>query len=736
MPPATPEAATPRKAAKTRAPDGMSRRSVLQVAVAAGGGLLLAIRLAAPGSALARRGETTFAPNAFIRIAPDGQVTMITPAVEMGQGTRTSIAMILAEELDVGLAQVRVEDAPADAKLYGHPVFRLQMTGASTTTMVWTMPLRRAGATARALLVAAAAEGWGVDPASCRTEEGVVTHPSTGRSAAYGALTARAAKMTPPADPPLKDPKDFRLIGRPLRRLDAPDKVNGKAVYGIDVMMPGMKFATLAASPVFGGKVARVDDSRARAVPGVRQVVVLDDMVAVVGDHYWAAKKGLDALEVKWRSGAHAALQQDAIWSDLEQASTGAGVVVKKTGDAAGQLRDGDLFEATYELPFLAHAAMEPMNCTLHATHDHCEIWVGTQVPGKAQAGAAAALGLQPEQVTVNNHLIGGGFGRRLEEDGVIKAARIARHVEGPVKVVWSREEDIQQALYRPVYHDRLRARVRDGKLLAWHHRLTGSSILARWLPQAVQGGVDGDATDALEPPYEVPHLLTEYIRAEPPAVPTCFWRGVGPNSNVFSRECFIDLIADKIHADPVAFRRGMLGKAPRALRVLDLATAKAGWGSAVAVQGGRAGRGVALMAAFGSFLAVVAEVVVADDGDVSVKRLIVAADVGVVINPDTVQAQIQGGVVFGMSAILHGQVTLADGRIQQSNFHDYRVARLDETPLIETHLIQSSEPSGGIGEPGTVAVQPAIANAVFAATGVQPRRMPIDRALIARSRT
>ena len=714
---------------------GVSRRTMLGASIAAGGGLLLGFDLSGPTTAFAAESGGAFVPNAFIRVAPDGHVIMITPAIEMGQGTRTSIGAILAEELDVRMADITVEDAPADMKKYGNPLFVIQMTGASSTTRAWYMPLRKAGASARAMLVAAAAKGWGVDPASCRTADGIVYHDLDGRSAPYGTLVNRAARIRPPTDPVLKDPKNFTLIGRSLHRVDAPDKSTGKAIYGIDVIRPGMKFATLAASPTFGGKIKHIDDSAARAVPGVRQIVVLDDLVAVVGDHYWAAKRGLDALIIEWSPGPNARVQQADIWSAIERDSTGRGVVVTQIGDAPGQLRGGEIFEATYELPFLAHAAMEPMNCTLHATPGHCEIWVGTQVPGKAQAGAAKVLGLKPEQVVVNNHLIGGGFGRRLEEDGIITAARIARHVDGPVKVVWSREEDIQQALYRPVYHDRLRARVADGKLLAWHHRLTGSSILARWLPVAVKGGIDGDATDALEPPYDVPHLLTEYVRSEPAAVPTCFWRGVGPNSNVFSRECFIDLIARRSGIDPVAFRRGMLAKNPRALAVLELATAKAEWGAPAIAAPGRTGRGVALLFGFGSFLAAVADVAVADDGDVAVTRLVFAADVGTIISPNTVEAQIQGGAVFGMGAILHGKITVADGRIEQSNFHDYRVVRIDEMPTIEVHLLRSAEAPGGIGEPPTVATQPAIANAIFAATGVQLTRMPVDRSLIARGR-
>ncbi len=718
-------------------PSGISRRGLLAAGAAVGGGLLLGIAIT-PGraqQALPGRGATF---NAFVRIATDGAVTMIMPAVEMGQGAYTMTATLIAEELDVDLSQVTPVAAPPDQKHYGNPIFVAQVTGGSTTTMAWYLPLRKAGATARAMLVGAAAARWHVDPATLRTAKGVVYHDASGRSESYGALADAAARVTPPADPPLKDPKDFQLIGKSLKRLDTPDKVNGKTVYGIDVMLPGMKFATLAACPVFGGKVGRVDDSKAKAVPGVRQVVVLDDLVAVVGDHMWAAEQGLAALTIEWNEGANATVTQAQLWTEIEKASDGPGVTAQKIGDAPAQLKDGTggtLFDAIFELPFLAHAPMEPMNCTAQVKAGSCEIWVGTQAPGMAQDGAAKALGLKPEQVTINNYLIGGGFGRRLDVDGVVKAARIAQHVDGPVKVVWSREEDIQQEFnYRPLYHDRLRARVENGKVTAWHHRVTGPSIIARWLPPAFQNGIDSDAVDgAIDQPYDFPNVLVEYIRHEITQVPIGFWRGVGPNSNVFSAERFLNHIAHETGVDPVDFRRGMLQKNPRALAVLNMAADKAGWsGPLGGSTGGRPGRGIALMSAFGSFLACVAEITVDKEGDVRVTRLVCAADVGKMVNPNGLESQIQGGMVFGISAILHGKITIDRGRVQQSNFNDYRVLRIDEMPRIEVHLIPSEEKPGGIGEPGTVVVQPAIANAIFNATGVQLERMPVDPALLA----
>ncbi|HLY87622.1 MAG TPA: molybdopterin cofactor-binding domain-containing protein [Acetobacteraceae bacterium] len=724
--------------ASTGGSRGLSRRTLLGAGAAVGGGLLLGIELIGGRSAEAKdprpQGGATF--NAFVRIARDGAITMIMPAVEMGQGTYTMMATLIAEELDVDLAQVTVEHAPPDQKDYGNPIFVAQITGGSTSTMGWYLPLRKAGATARAMLVGAAAAGWNVDPASLRTESGVVHHDASGRSAPYGRLADRAAAIPAPKEPILKDPKSFRLIGKPLKRIDTPDKVNGKVQYGIDVMLPGMKFGTLAACPVFGGKVRHVDDSQARAVPGVRQVVVLDDLVAVVGDHMWAAKQGLAALAIDWDYGPNAHAMQEDLYAAQAKAANGSGVTAQKVGDAPAHLKDGTVYEDEFELPYLAHAPMEPINGTAHFKGDSCEIWVGTQAPVMAQEGAARALGLKPEQVTINNHLIGGGFGRRLEVDGVVKVARIAQHVEGPVKIVWSREEDIQQELFRPIYHDRLRARVENGRITAWHHRVTGPSIMARWLPPAFQKGIDPDAVDgAIEQPYDFDHILIEYIRHETPQVPVAFWRGVGPNSNIFSAERFINHIAHQTGVDPVEFRRGMLKKSPRALAVLNLAAEKAGWGQPLAAPsgGGRAGRGIALLAGFGSFLACVAEVVVPDDGDVQIKRIVCAADVGKMINPNTLEAQVQGGTIFGMSAILHGEITIDHGRVLQSNFHDYRVLRIDEMPRIETYFVPSEEKPGGIGEPGTVVVQPAIANAVFDATGVQLKRMPINRALLAK---
>jgi isoquinoline 1-oxidoreductase beta subunit len=714
--------------------DTVSRRALLTGGLA--GGFLLAFHLplrALPVNEPVQSPDVTdgkFAPNAFIRIDEAGQTTLVMPQVEMGQGVYTSIPMILAEELDADFAKVTLEHAPPNDKLYGNPVFGLQVTGNSNSIRAFWKPLRNAGASARAMLVQAAAQQWQVEPASCTTSNGEVIHAESGRKLPYGALAVAASGQTPPKDVPLKETKDFVLIGKPLKRLDTPDKVNGKAVYGIDAMLPDMKFATLKACPVFGGKVGKVDDSAARKIPGVQKVVVLDDMVAVVGDHMWAAKKGLEALKIDWDEGPAAKLSSRDIWQDLRAASEKDGAVAKSVGDIAKGLASGDKFEASFELPFLAHATMEPINATVHFKGDSCEIWTGTQIVSRVQSEAAKAAGLAVDKVIVNNHLLGGGFGRKLEPDMVVAAVRIAKQVDGPVKVVWTREEDIQHDVYRPVYRDTIAATLSEGKIVGWKYKVTGSAILARWLPPAFQKGIDIDAVDsAVDMPYDIPNFHVEYVRAEPPAVPTGFWRGVGPNNNVFAVECAIDELARKAGKDPLEFRRSMLGKQPRFLAVLDLAAEKADWGEKLPA---RVGRGICLQPSFASFIATIVEAEVDEQGELRLRRVTSVVDTGIAVNPDTVMAQLEGGLIFGLTAALYGEITIDKGRVQQSNFHDYRMLRIDQTPKIDVHVMKSGEPPGGIGETGVNAGPPALRNAIYAATGVALRRLPIDRALIA----
>jgi isoquinoline 1-oxidoreductase subunit beta len=709
--------------------DGISRRTFLRAAAAAGGGLMLSLRLPSASRDAAAAGTDDFAPNAFIRIETDGQVVLIMPYVEMGQGTYTSIPMLIAEELEVDLKAVRLEHAPPNEKLYGNPLLGVQATGNSNAIRGAWQPLRQAGAAARTMLVAAAAKRWNVAPASCRAHSGEVLHAPTGRRIAYGDLAADAARLPVPGNVALKRPQDFKLIGTPAKRLDTPAKVNGTAVYGIDARPPGVKIATLAQSPAFGGRVKRVDDAAAKAVKGVRQIVRLDDAVAVVADQMGAAKKGLAALMIEWDDGPHAKLSTEDVAQELRLATLNPGAVAEHIGDARGALAmAATKVEATYEVPFLAHAAMEPMNCTVRARKDECEIWIGTQAIARVQAEAARVTGLPVDKVVVHNHMLGGGFGRRLESDGAARAVQIALHVDGPVKVVWTREEDIQHDMYRPYWFDRFSAGLdNNGLPVAWEHRFAGSSVIARYLPPAFKDGLDPDTTEgAIDLVYALPNKHVEYVRVEPPGVPTAFWRSVGPSHTVFVVESFMDELAAAAKQDPVAYRLALLDKTPRAKAVLALAAEKAGWGQPLRE---RVGRGVSVQHVFATYMAMVAEVEVAKDGAVRVRRVVCAVDCGTAVNPDTVQAQIQSAIMFGITAALYGEITLKNGRVEQTNFDTYQILRMNEAPAVEVHIVQNFEPPGGMGEAGTSAIVPAVANAIFAATGKRLRKLPVDTA-------
>ena len=708
----------------------LTRRTMVKATAAAGGGLILSVSIPRLNAALAAESNADFAPNAFVRIDPDGKVTFTIPQVEMGQGIYTALSMILAEELDAPFEHVTAVAAPPNDKLYGEPASRVpgdRRLDLGPRLLEADANRRRdrprhAGASRRGEVERRS----GVLPDGKRRS-------SSRRERPKGRLWRACAggrALTPPQNPPLKPATDFKLIGKSLKRLDTPDKVNGKAVYGIDALPSGVKIATLASCPVFGGKVAHVNDERAKTVPGVRQVIVLDDLVAVVGDHMWAAKKGLNALDITWDEGPNAEMSTADVLNGLVAASEKEGAVAKSTGDVDKALGEETKLEATYHVPFLAHAPMEPMNCTVHVRPDACEIWVGNQVITRAQGIAAKLTGLPPEKVIVHNHLIGGGFGRRLEVDYIAKAVRIAQKVDGPVKVIWTREEDIQQALYRPFYFDRFQATLSGGKITAWSHKIAGSSVLARWAPPAFKDGIDGDAVDgAIDFPYDTPNLHVEYVHAEPPAVPTCFWRSVGPGHNIFVIESFVDELAHAAGQDPVAFRRAHLAKEPRLLACLNLAAEKAGWGGALPA---RVGRGVACQSVFGSYVAAIAEAEVDNSGEIAIRRVTAAVDCGTIVNPDSVEAQIQGGLIFGLTAALYNEITIAKGRVQQSNFNNYRMMRINETPAIEVHLVRNGESPGGLGEPGTSIAAPALANALFAATGVRLRSLPIDRKQLA----
>jgi isoquinoline 1-oxidoreductase beta subunit len=705
-----------------------SRRTFLKVTAAAGGGMLLGFML--PGNlpaGAATQEDVGFTPNGFIKIARGEPVVLVVPQVEMGQGTFTSCPMLLAEELEVDLSEVRIEQAPPNQALYANPLIGFQVTGGSTSMQAFYKPLREAGAAARSMLIAAAAQTWSVDPSTCRAEKGTVIHVPTGKKLSYGDLASTAATLPVPKNVALKDAKDFTLIGTAAKRLDTPEKTNGKALYGIDAKLPGMKIATLAQCPVFGGKVKSVKDSDAKAVKGVLQIVQLDDAVAVIANNMWAAKKGLAALEIEWDEGPNAKLSTADIVAEMAKASEAEGVVVRNEGDVGKALASASQkLDAIYELPFLAHTTMEPLNCAVEVRKDGCDVWVGTQVIGRAQEVAAKVTGLPAEKVTIHNYLLGGGFGRRLEVDYVERAVQIAKEVSGPVKVVWSREEDIQHDMYRPYFYDRLHAGLDDeGRPVAWSHRICGSSVIARWAPPAFKDGFDPDTVDgALEMPYAFPNVRLEYVRNEPPGIPTAFWRSVGPSHNIFVVEGFIDELAAVAKKDPVEYRRALLGKSPRSLAVLNLAAEKSGWGTPLPP---RSGRGIAVQNVFGSYMAQVAEVEVAKDGTVKLKRITCAVDCGVAINPNTIEAQAQSAIVYGLTAALFGEITLKDGRVEQDNFDNYPALHINEMPTIDVHIIKSSENPGGMGEPGTSSVVPAVTNAIFAATGVRLRKLPIE---------
>jgi isoquinoline 1-oxidoreductase beta subunit len=710
-----------------------SRRDFVVAMAAAGGGLLIGCRVDGrrriPGTTEAAADSAAFTPNAWVRVGTDGRVTVVVSQVEMGQGVYTSMPMLVAEELEVGLDQVQAAHAPPDDKLYANPLLGLQVTGASSSVRAFYLPLRKAGATARAMLIAAAAQRWNVDPATCTAQNGTVTH--AGKKLTYGELADAAAKLPVPTEVKLKDPKNFTLIGTPAKRLDTPEKVNGTAKYSIDVRLPGLKIATLAASPVVGGKVLSVDDSKAKTIPGVRQIVKLDDLVAVVADHMWAAKQGLAALVIRWDDGPNGKVSTEDVVKGLDAASRKPGVVARKQTLPYGARATGARkIEAVYQVPFLAHATMEPVNCTVHVRKDGCEVWTRSQVLSRVQATAAKVTGLPPEKVVVHNHMLGGGFGRSLEVDYETKAIRIAQEVEGPVKVVYTREEDMQHDVYRPYYYDRFSAQLNaDGKPVAWNHRIVGPSILARWAPPAFKDGIDGDAVDgAVQLVYDIPTIQIEYVRHEEPVLNTGFWRGVGVTHNNFVIESFMDELALAAKQDPVAYRLALLDKSPRARAVLETAAKAAGWGEKLPAG---QGRGVSLMySGWDTYLAQVFDVEVPKSGDVRVRRVVSAVDCGTVVNPDTVKAQIESGLVYGISAALWGEITVKNGRVEQSSFPNYRVLRMNEMPEIQVHLVRSAEAPGGIGEPGTAGTAAALANAVFAATGKRIRRLPIQKAL------
>jgi len=715
-----------------KAATGLSRRNFLVSSLTAGGGLLLAMHWPISAEAATAATGKTLQPNAFIRLLPNGEVTLIVPFVEMGQGIFTSVAMLVAEELEVPLRSVHIEQAPANEAAYKHPIFGTQLTGGSASIRAGYASMRKAAATVRVLLVSAAAQQWKVKPESCKAENGQVFHAASGRHVPYTQLLQVAAKMPVPSDAALKQPTDFTVIGTARHRNDSADKVNGKALFGIDAKIPGMLHAAVVASPVLGGKVAKVDQAPALKVRGVKQVIVLDDAVAVIAEHTGAARKGLAALTVEWNDGANGGASTEQMQGELVQALKGKGIVWKEKGsfDDALQVAGSRQVSAVYHSPNLAHATMEPMNCTVHVTRGKCELWLGTQAPVRAQAAVVKLTGLPLDKVQVHNHLLGGGFGRRLDVDYVEQATRLAMQAKVPLKVTWSREEDMRHDVYRPNFYDEVSAVVdAQGRPTALKHRFSGSAVVARYAPQWMSNGVDTDAVDGAESSYDFDNLFVEFVAHEPKGVVTGFWRGVGPTHNMGVLENFIDELAAEAKQDPVAFRRSLLSSKPRALAVLDLAAEKAGWGQGSTVAG--SGRGVAVVTSWNSYAAMILDATVAADGQVTVTRIVTAVDCGQAVNPDGVIAQMQGGHLYGLTAALFGKITVKDGRVEQSNFHDYPILRMNQAPKVEVHVVNNHEDPGGVGEIGTAVVMPALLNAVFAATGKRLRDYPVDPAVL-----
>jgi isoquinoline 1-oxidoreductase subunit beta len=708
----------------------MQRREFLKAGAALGGGLLISLYVPefVPAARAADSAVRPVALNAFVRIGSDESVTVISNHSEMGQGIYTSLPMLLNEELQADWARVRVESSAVDA-VYNHTVFGLMMTGGSTTTNSEYDRFRKMGAMARIMLITAAAQSWNVAPQTCHAEKGYVIHTPSGRRASYGSLAEAASRITPPKDIPLKDPKDFTLVGTPVHRLDTPSKTNGTAQFGLDVYIPGMLTAVVARAPVFGGKVISFNADGARAIPGVVNVVQVPSGVAVIGKGFWPAKLGREKLEIHWDDGPGAAISTVAMRENFSALSKTPGAVARKAGDPAAALASAaKTITAEYEVPYLAHCMMEPLNTVVDLHEDRCEIWTGTQFQTGDRAAAAKVAGLKPEQVTLHTTLLGGGFGRRANPacDFVTEATEVAKAAKVPVKVVWTREDDIRGGWYRPMWYDHFAAGLDgSGNPVAWTHTIVGQSIMTGTMFEAygVKDGIDSASVEgAADILYGIPNLQVE-LHTPKNEVPVQWWRSVGHSHTGFSVEAFLDEVAHAGGKDPYQLRRTLLAGQPRMLAVLDLAAQKANWDSAL--PAGRA-RGIATHFSFDSYVAQVAEVSVEKDGTVHVHRVVAAVDCGQTVNPDTVKAQLEGGIIFGLTAALKTEITLDKGRVQQRNFNDYPMLRMFESPVIEVFIVPSTEHPTGVGEPGVPPVAPAVANAIFAATGKRVRRLPI----------
>jgi isoquinoline 1-oxidoreductase beta subunit len=705
----------------------MSRRQFIKTSTLAGGGLLLACHLPFGTRDAVAAGETIFAPNAFLRIGSDESVTVIVNKSEMGQGVYTSLPMLLAEELCCDWRRVTFQASPV-APEYNHAQYGpLMVTGGSSSVRSEWSRLSLAGAAAREMLVSAAAQQWKIDPATCRAENGIVHGPG-GKQLSYGKLAARAAKLPVPKEPKLKSGAK-KILGKPLHRLDSPAKINGTAIFGIDVRVPDMLTAVIARPPVFGGKLKSFDAAKAKAVPGVQSVVAVDAGVAVVADGYWPALKGRELLEIVWDEGEGARISTPAMREEYARLAATPGLVARKNGDAPAVLAKAQAkLEAEFEVPYLAHATMEPLNCFVDLKRDSCLIRTGSQFQTGDRNAAAAAAGLKPEQVTFETTFLGGGFGRRAcpGSEHIIEAVQVAKAVKRPVKVIRSREDDMRAGYYRPMWFDKIAACLDEqGLPLAWHHRIVGQSIIAGTPFESgmVKNGIDDTSVEgAADTPYAIPNLQVE-LHSPKNAVPVLWWRSVGHSHTAFVMETFLDELAHKAGKDPYQYRRLLLGNHPRVLQVLDTAAKKASWGKPL--PKGR-GRGIAVHESFGSFVAQVAEVSVDSKGQLKVHRVVCAVDCGRYVNPDTVKAQMESGITFGLSAALYGAITLKNGRVEQSNFNDYPLVRMEAMPRVEVHIIKSSEPPGGVGEPGVPPTAPAVANALFAAIGVRVRSLPL----------
>jgi isoquinoline 1-oxidoreductase beta subunit len=702
----------------------VSRRAFLKGGLAVGAGLVIGFRLPSGLAAHNAGSGVAFAPNAWIRIGQDGFITIINGQSEMGQGILTSMPMVVADELEADWSKIKVEQALADLAYTNPRTRRGQYTDSSASIRDHMEAWRLAAAAAKEMLVAAAAREWGVLIAEIYAEKGVVQHRPSGRNLTYGELAAKAGAMAVPQNPKLKTPEQFAFIGKDVPRLDTPDKVTGRAVFGIDVVRPGMLVAMVERCPVFGGKVVRFDASEAKAVKGVRHVVQISSGVAVVADSYWTAKLGREALKIEWDYGPNARQTSAAITQMYEALAKQPGPVARQEGEVSRALGGAKrVLDAVYEVPFLAHATMEPMNCTAYVRSDGCDVWAPSQNQTATQETAMRITGLPREKVRVHTTLLGGGFGRRGRTDFVSDAVEVSKAVGAPVKVVWSREDDIQHDFYRPTTYNVLRAALDDqGAPVAWMHRMVAPSLRAQQgatLPNGIDSLMLAGAADL---PYAIPNLQVEYRHKEV-GVPVGFWRSVGSSHNAFVTEGFMDELAAAAGKDPYEYRRALLSKSPRHRGVLDLAATKAGWGAPL--PEGRH-RGIAVAFSYGSWVAEVAEVSVASDGTVRVHRVVCAVDCGLAVNPDQVRAQMEGSIVYGLTAVLYGTITIDGGRVQQSNFHDYPMLRIDSMPSVEVHIVPSGERPGGVGEPGVPPIAPAVVNALFVATTKRIRRLPI----------